>query len=288
MRALPRELSAFRYPLLVPWVVRCPAKVNWSLAVGPPDARGYHPLRTVFQAIGLFDILNIQIASTTEVTCDWAGMPERNTLTRALSLAHEYAYLPPLHVHLTKRIPAESGLGGGSSDAAGLLRALATIAPEALTPHVCHEIAAAVGADVPFFLVGGRARGEGYGDRLTSLPDQLRTWLVIVRPNEGVATAEAYRRLDEIDYPWASPGENELFNDFERVAPCICGEIAERLQVHGAQGALLSGSGSAVFGVFDGPDAARQARDRLATELGFPAWVAPTLTRKESLWMWSS
>ncbi len=266
---------------------RCPAKVNLFLAVGPKDARGYHPLRTVFQAIGLYDEVTLAESSLpTTIECDWPGLPPQNTLTKALRLAGEYVTLPSFRIELSKRIPSESGLGGGSSDAAGLLRALQRFTGGALTDRAAHEIAAAVGADVPFFLVGGRARGEGYGERLTPLPDPAAQWLVVARPDVGVSTPEAYRLLDGEPREWApfAEGEPVLANDFERVAPQACLDVLDRLREVGAEGALLAGSGSACFGVFGTEGLARAASQQLKSDPTLRTWVAPTLTREESLW----
>jgi 4-diphosphocytidyl-2-C-methyl-D-erythritol kinase len=272
------------------WRTRCPAKVNLFLAVGRPDPSGYHPIRTVFQSIGLYDDLEVRLGERAhEIACDWADFPAENTVSKTLRLLAEYVDVPPLRIDLTKRIPAQSGLGGGSSDAAGLLRLIRLILPETLSDANCEEIAGAVGADVPFFLVGGRARGDRYGDRVTPLPDGPRRWLAIVFPDEGVATATAYRALDNLEYEWRDYPEGEvLYNDFERVAPCVCGEIAERLLTHGASGASLSGSGSAVFGLFEEEVAAERAARRLRDETGYAVWVAPTWGREESLWTSSS
>jgi len=273
--------------------VPCPAKVNLHLAVGARDTRGYHPLRTIFQAIDLCDELRIEPSPEAVLLCDDPQVPPENTVTKALRLASELVRLPPLRIELVKRIPAESGLGGGSSDAAGLLRALATMT--AIERDALLDVASAVGADVPFFLVGGRALGEGYGERLTPLEDKPIVWLVIVRPNVGVSTSEAYAKLDsqpERHLSESDPNSFPLMNDFERVMPCDCEEWEDRLLVHGATGALLCGSGSAVFGTFDSEARARSAAHLLTAEwtrsygpppsLG-PVWVTRTLTRSESL-----
>ena len=106
---------------------------------------------------------------------------------------------------------------------------------------------------------------------------------MIVKPAESVSTREAYAKLDGAPREWRDFAE-EMYNDFERVAPCVCGEIAERLQVYGAEGALLSGSGSAVFGVFVREEDANLAKSKVAEEGFDVSWVVPTLTREESLW----
>lgn len=270
---------------MLPLTIRCPAKVNLFLAVGPPDRRGYHSLRTVFQAIGLYDTLEIEAGSGGHaVTFDDPSIPTENTLTKTLRLLSEVLPLPPLKVHVRKEIPSESGLGGGSSDAAGLLRAAQRISGLTLPEGEGAGIALAVGADVPFFLVGGRARAEGYGERLTPLPDSPGEWLVIARPEVGCATGPAFARLDAMTYDWrAFPEGDELYNDFERVAPCESLDLIERLQVHGARDAALSGSGSAVFGRFAEEEKALSAMERMRGEGVRNLWVAPTLTRSESL-----
>jgi len=265
-------------------VVECPAKINLFLAVGPRDPSGYHPLRTVFQAIDLCDTLTIDDDATEfAVRCDWPGLPIENTLTKALRLLGEYVALPPLKIDLVKRIPAQSGLGGGSSDAGGLLRAIRSFLPVLLKDRDLYDVAAAVGADVPFFLMGGKARAEGYGEILDPLPDGPRRFLAIARPDVDCPTSAAYSELDRQEYRWREwPKEEELYNDFERVAPPACKDLASEMVRLGADGSLLCGSGSAVFGLFRDEEVARQAAARLKSEFVPQSWVARTLNRMES------
>lgn len=246
----------------------CFAKVNLFLAVGPIDARGYHPVRSIMQTVGLADELEISESSEDAVECDGMSLPMENTLTKTLRLVREVAPVPMISLRLTKRIPSEAGLGGGSSDAAGLIRLLAELYPSALPPYVQQDIAATVGCDVPFFLVGGTAKAEGYGERVSPLPDLAERGVVIVKPVDGVSSKEAYARLDQKSYPWLEfPCEAlELHNDFERVAPCVCGEIAERLQIHGCSAAQLTGSGSAVFGLTETTEAAQHVAEAMQSE----------------------
>ena len=267
--------------------VKCPAKINTFLAVGPVDSRRYHPLRTIFQAVDLCDTVTVEYTTEpTQITCNWDGLPAENTVSKALRYLREAAVLPEFRIHIEKVIPAESGLGGGSSDAAGLIRAIMRWIPEALPGHTAQEIAFAVGADVPFFLVGGRARGEGYGEILTPLPDEPERHLVIARPNAGVSTASAYSQLDEKPREFFDfPGDDRLYNDFERTAPCECLDLIERLISLGATQSGLSGSGSAVFGFFNTSAEAETAAGQIKSE-GIPFAVPTrTLTRKESLWI---
>ncbi|MEJ5171773.1 MAG: hypothetical protein WHU10_12355, partial [Fimbriimonadales bacterium] len=217
--------------------------------------------------------------------CDWENLPEENTLTKALRLVREIAPVPPLRIGLRKRIPAQAGLGGGSSDAAGLLRAIPSFCKVPVPQGELFEVARAIGADVPFFLVGGRARAEGYGDRLTPLPDAAPAPVLIVQPPCRVSTPQAYRRLDSLPRslkPWP---EGELGpNDFEDVEPEECTGARRALLEAGAQAARLCGSGSAVFGVF----ASEHQRDLACMEIGradpqWRVWPAHFLGRAESL-----
>lgn len=253
--------------------VECPAKINTFLAVGTPDERGWHPLRTIFQAIDLCDTLAIEPAEADEVTFSVPGVPAKNTVTEALRLLREHRDVPPQRIRVEKRIPSESGLGGGSSDGAGILRHFGQDLPR----ETLLEVALQIGADVPFFLFGGRARAEGYGERLEPLPDLPRRWLVLARPEQGCPTAEMFRKLDEKSRSFADfPEEDLLYNDFERVAPCASLDLIERLQVHGAEDAALTGSGSVVFGRFANEEQAKAAEEAMRREA---PWVhaCPTL-----------
>ena len=265
-------------------VVRCPAKLNLFLSVGPRDARGYHPIRTVFQAINLWDDLTLEVAETPSFSCNWEALPKENTIMKALRLANEITRVPPLKIELKKRIPDQSGLGGGSSDAAGMLRALKQWDP-GIGDAELRSVAKAVGMDVPFFLIGGTARAEGYGERLTALPDSARRWFVIARPEVGCSTSEMYRRLDELHYEWRGFPEDpsEVYNDFERVAPCECLELIETLRGHGALRTGLSGSGSAVFGVFGDQTHAQRVCELVHDARACRCWVARSLDRAESI-----
>lgn len=264
-----------------------PAKINTFLAVGPPDHSGYHPLRSYFQAISLSDELSIQDSPSgqDEFICNWSELPVNNTLTKTLRLARELVPIAPLRITLKKIIPSEAGLGGGSSNAAALLRCLHRINPDFVSEQFAREIAFAVGADVPFFLTGGFAKAEGYGEILTPLPDQPRQHVIIVKPAEGMSTPEAYKKLDRAPRPFKDFPDNyqTYYNDFERVSPCICSDIEDRLQTHGATNAKISGSGSAVFGIFSTESDAIQAAPRLESEQLGEVFLCHTLTREESL-----
>lgn len=266
--------------------VSCPGKINLFLAVGPKDAQGYHPLRTIFQAVDLCDTLVLDTdTSETRLTCSWSDLPVSNTVTKALRLVSEIVSPPPLSIHLEKRIPTQSGLGGGSSDAAGFLRGLVALGLPIPSPAL-KDVARAVGADVPFFLMGGRARAEGYGERLTPMEDpEDACWVTIAKP-QGTAcpTAEAYRRLDDVPHEWRDfPATDELHNDFELVAPQECLDLIQELRALGADGAALTGSGSAVFGIHRDESSSRSAAGRLRSAFSCDCWTVKMLDRKKSL-----
>ncbi len=278
-------------------VVTCPAKINTYLAVGPRDAKGYHSLETIFQAIGLADTLTIEPAHENRITSDWEHLPDDNTLAKTLRLLKEVVDLPPLDIHLTKSIPAQSGLGGGSSDAAGLIRAASRMVGGGIAASELTAVASAVGADVPFFLVGGRAHGAGYGERLTPLPDSPSQWLVIAMPKDvacstpemfAVLDAQKERGLQAAFGPGTSvPGgidepTNLIHNDFLEVAPEACRQLIQLLNCKGGR-AGLTGSGAAVFAFFPTERTAQMAAEHVSGDTGAKAWVTTMLTRKESL-----
>jgi len=265
--------------------VSSPAKINLFLAVGPKDSRNYHPLRTIFQAIDLCDAITIRDgAGPHRVVFDDPSIPRDNTVTKALRLLNEVLRLPPLLITIEKRIPPESGLGGGSSNAAAVIRAAQKIAGVTIPTGELNGIAEAIGMDVPFFLVGGRARGEGYGEKLTALPDGEHEWIVVARPDAGMSTPQAYRRLDDLSYEWKDfPQAYELYNDFERVAEPASLYLIELLRSAGAKDATLSGSGSAVFGRFTSREKAEDARSVLSKASAPRIWISRSLSRAESL-----
>lgn len=284
-------------------VNRAHAKVNLDLRVLGARPDGYHELRTVFQTIDLHDTL---IAEAREgpfaVHCGTAGVPldERNLVWRAAAglwtaLGRDGA---PRDASITieKEIPLEAGLGGGSADAAAALQLLAPLWGGA-PPAVLREVAAGVGADVPFFLAGGTALGLGRGDEIYPLVDLPKHWIVIVRPPFGVSTAEAYAwyaedraagvrevraELQVLPVPWPTRAA-QMVNDLEppvlRRHPEI-GAIKAALREAGAAAASMSGSGSAVFGLFRSQVQARRAARRL-TFPGALVLLSRTLSRAE-------
>lgn len=251
---------------------RAYAKLNLTLGVLYQRADGYHALDSIMQTVNLHDTVTVERARDIVVTSTGMTLPYDNTLRRA---AEQYRALTGrgANIRVTKRIPAEAGLGGGSADAAAALRGLQQLYDE-LDERTLLEISAKVGADVPFCLNGGTQRAEGIGEVLTPVRG-MKLHLVIAKPAEGVSTKKLFSLLrlprtmpdTTAALKALSVGDLDalcplLFNALEEPAielvPAI-GQIKQRLLQAGAKAACMSGSGSAVFGVFADQEAALSA-----------------------------
>lgn len=266
------------------------AKVNLTLAVGEKRPDGYHEVVSVMQQVSLCDTLTAeQTREGITLTCSDPALPsgEENLAHRAASLFfRETGIAGGAALTLEKRIPSQAGLGGGSSDAASVLLALRKLYAPALSDTELETMAAALGSDVPFFIRGGTQLATGRGEVLSPLPPLTDGWFVIVKPTESFSTPAMYRRLDELP-PACTPPlpplqgglpalASGLFNRFEAAIPAgsAVWDIKARLAAYGALASLLSGSGSAVFGLFDTETAARAAVEALR-----PAWPEIFLAR---------
>lgn len=274
----------------------CRAKINLTLEVLARRPDGYHNIRSVMQSVDLADTIRIIRGPDDGITVifDSPDVPsgENNTVSAACKLFLEASALDAgLTVTVHKHIPMQAGMGGGSSDAAGTLLALNALFDERLGPAELTDLAGRIGSDVPFFLVGGTAVVEGKGEKVEKLSDAPRMDLVIVKPDFGVSTAWAYSRLARVGDRRPSAATEavvdavrrgdrtgivrNLHNDFEPVVIVDFPEIAEikrRLAELGAEGALMSGSGAAVFGVFPGAEEAKRASESL--RVTYPMAVA--------------
>ncbi|HEY3284174.1 MAG TPA: 4-(cytidine 5'-diphospho)-2-C-methyl-D-erythritol kinase [Armatimonadota bacterium] len=276
--------------------VLCRAKLNLTLDVLRRRPDGFHDLDSVFLNIGLADRLVAALGGHgIRLTCADAPLPtdSRNLVYRAAELyLSEAGSDAGVDLRLEKRIPLAAGLGGGSSDAAGALLALNRLHDDRLEFPSLLGLAASLGSDVPFFLVGGCARAGGRGERLTkvALPEDAPLWFVLVKPDFGVGTAWAYRnlRLKETgDSRSQAMAELLAAGSYERVGELLTndlegavlpehpslGELKKRLLQAGARGALMSGSGSTVFGLFESEAVARAAEPRLRG-VGVTTYVA--------------
>lgn len=278
------------------------AKVNLSLHIVGRRPDGYHELRTVFQTISLHDTLVLTLTRKPgiELTIDNPSLPtgRKNLVWRAVdAMRRELRLRSGVRAQLTKRISAGRGMGGGSSDAAAALEGMLRLTGRSVPAARLAEIAASLGADVPFFLRGGRALGVGRGDEIFPLPDLPRRSILVVSPRDiAVPTADAYRwvsrqlkltkrarasKLRSFCALCWSPLGMPLENDFEAVVfpryPRLAA-IKRALFQGGAAEVALAGSGSAVFGVFPSPAQARRAA------LTFPkdqVFACSTLSRAE-------
>jgi 4-diphosphocytidyl-2-C-methyl-D-erythritol kinase len=274
-------------------IARCPAKVNLGLRVLGRRADGYHEIVTLFQAIDLCDTLEADDAPGLSLAVDDPSVPtdDGNLVLRAAHMlqrrAPSTAALGAV-LRLTKRIPAGGGLGGGSSDAAAALLVLSRLWGVTHSAEDLCAMAAELGSDVPFFIRGGLALGSGRGERLKSLRPIPERPLVLGFPPFALSTGEVYRAFPApLTPPDAGVTVSRLFvnfaerndfalvtNDLEAPAFAMRGELGafrDALVEFGAEPALMSGSGSTVFGLFrPGADVAS-----VASRLGdtFPGWT---------------
>ncbi len=277
--------------------IKCYAKINLGLRIVGKRADGYHELRTVFQTISLHDSLEAwrergRAAVRLECNVPELAGPENLASRAAEMMLEELGLRARVCLRLRKAIPAGAGLGGGSSDAAAALRAVEKLAGRRLPLEREMALAAALGADVPFFLLGGRALGLGRGTEVYPLPEPASRPLLVVYPGLSISTARAYASLtvsteaDRIASFCASVGErrgDRLKNDFEPVVFSTYPQLA-RLKRHllqaGAAPVLLSGSGSAMYGFFGSRQKAERAgRIIRARYPGWRVWVARTVGR---------
>ena len=253
------------------------AKINLTLGVRAKRADGYHELDMLMQTVSLADTVTVQRAADVTVTASGMLLPYNNTLRKAAELYRSYTGHGAL-IHVVKRIPSEAGLGGGSADAGAVLRALDTLYGE-VDSGTLKDIARKVGADVPFCLKGGLCRAEGIGEKLTPLrPMPLH--LVIAKPDRGVSTGALFgaltlpRKLPDTEKAMTALARGDLdtlsetlYNALEEPAEALVpeiGAIRERLLSLGAAGARMTGSGSAVFGLFRSQEEAEAAAEKMA------------------------
>lgn len=266
------------------------AKINWQLRVMGRRADGFHELQTIFQTVTLRDELRFMARDDDRLhlTSNSPDIPldESNLVLRAaIALRTQQGINAGASIHLEKVIPVEAGLGGGSSNAAIALLGLTHLWNLQTNKHELTKLCARLGADVPFFLTGGTALGTGLGIEVAPIKEVVAEHLLIVKPQAKVATAEAYKALNSpaltkvesaiilsisrADEQFTDSHPNALHNDFEpvvfRLKPEI-GRLKDALMGAGAKRALLSGSGSSVYGIFDSSEAQARAFEKLEKE----------------------
>lgn len=276
--------------------VQTAAKINLALDVTGKLPNGYHSLESVFQTVGLYDEVDIELTNSgIELTCevpeefassDPIPCDERNIAYKAAKFFFEQNGMDcGCRIHIKKGIPSQAGMGGGSTDAAAVLYCLGRMTGKTVSDTE------KLGADVPFFLTGGTAYVEGIGERITPIADYSGQMLVIAKGKEGVSTAEAYRNIDSLEAPQhpetkklteaiisAPETAYEYFgNLFEQAVKLPeVDDIKEIMTKDGAVRAVMTGSGSAVFGLFYDRGTADKCAEKLK-EQGYFACVCETV-----------
>ncbi len=279
-----------------PIAFKSPAKVNYYLRVTGRRPDGYHDLLNVMCRVSLFDEITMTVGGDeVSVVTDTPQAPSGpgNTVYRAVALLLGTAGRKiGVDIRIRKRIPIQSGLGGASSNAAAVMARLNELLGLGFTDRELIDLGIRIGSDVPFFLFGSPAVATGKGETLQRVDGIADAWLVIVKPEGGISTREAYEKIDlvlteekkHIIMPKFIGTIDSLVscmrNDFEPVAEQLLGDITDvkgELMRLGALGAMLSGSGSAVFGVFADESSARRAHGQLSAHQGWSAYVAKNL-----------
>jgi len=253
-------------------VINSNAKVNIGLKVLKKKDDGYHDIVTIFQEIDFYDIITLTKNShgcNFNSNVDWLQNDENNLCVLAYKLMDKNYGIGGLNIDLNKKIPPGSGLGGGSSNAASIMKGVCDLYNLSVPPSELEHLAVDIGADVPFFINGSIQLGEGIGEKLTPLKQKVSGKYLIIIPEIVIETSWAYSQFkngldtsgssinftDFLDRKTVSFNKLKLIeNDFESIViptyPEI-GEIKEKLCAFGAQYASLSGSGSTVFGIFN-------------------------------------
>ena len=252
--------------------IPCLAKINLSLDVIGKRPDGYHLLRMLMQTVGLFDYINLEkIPEGIEVTCSNKSIAcdGSNTAYRMAALVIDrYSLNYGVKIHIDKHIPAGAGLAGGSTDAAGVIKGMNQLFGLNMSLGEMLDLGLKVGADVPYCIIGGTALAEGIGERLTPLRPIKNIWCVIAKPEFSISTKEAYGAL-KLDGIMRHPATERLMGYIEagngkKLAAgmvnvledaCISAypqiyDIRKLMQQGGALGSMMTGSGSAVFGLF--------------------------------------
>jgi 4-diphosphocytidyl-2-C-methyl-D-erythritol kinase len=274
--------------------VRAPAKINLHLGVGAPREDGFHPLVTVYQAVGLCDDVTVTPSPgwTLSVSVpDWMDaeavpVTGDNIVDRAAQLLADHHGIPSrAAVSVTKAIPIAGGMAGGSADAAAALVALDRLWKLETPDDDLLALAAELGSDVPFALLGGTALGTGRGELVEPVSDPTTWWWVVVPSAKGLSTPEVYRRFDELapDASAEPPGADAtltalatgdpealagaLHNDLQEAALDLRPDLADLLELGRRAGALrgiVSGSGPTCLFLAEDADAAREVAGRLS------------------------
>lgn len=267
--------------------IKAPAKINLTLDVTGRRNDGYHNLEMVMQTISVYDELEISILPENPEKPIIFNMdkelpdkipPEKNLVYKAASVMKEkYNIKNSFNIFLKKNIPAAAGLAGGSTDCAATLTAINRLCQLGLTDEELCQTGVSLGADVPYCIKKGTMLSQGIGDILSPLPALGQIWLVLINPGISVSTAYVYKHLELDKFP-CHPGTDKMIkaiqdNNIQHIASClfnvmetvtikeypVLDEIKKYLSDNGAEGALMSGSGPTIFGIFENDDKAKAA-----------------------------
>ncbi len=271
--------------------VKAPAKINLSLDVLRRRADGYHDVSMVMQAVSLYDYVTVEALDTRkiEIFCDYPDVPcnKKNIAYKCAEAFFNYTKAENTGIKITieKNIPAQAGLAGGSADGAAVITALNKLFSTYLKEDELCEIGSKVGADIPFCILGGTKLASGTGTTLKKMVNMPKCNIVICKPDFSVSTAEAYARIDKagLSHPeftaemvkaiyardiWMVT--TSMLNDFE-IALNLDGinEIKKLMLKNKALGSCMSGSGSAVFGVFNNIKKAEKCMEKLKEKYNY-------------------
>lgn len=265
-----------------------PAKINLFLDITGKLPHGYHEIYSVMQSIDIFDYIDVEKSDDLSVICDNPNIcGEKNIAYKALTLFFEQSEIKSgARINIKKNIPLEAGMAGGSADAAAVLKGLNILFDEPFSEDELYDIGEKCGSDVPFCIKGGTMLCEGKGEKLFSLPDIPDCTILIVKPNFGMSTAESYKYYDEHQlFKLEHPCKDEIISSLEKNSlQDLCKglynileatvehpqikEIKHDMLNCGAYSSLMTGSGTAVFGIFDSMEAAVSAKTILSEKYG--------------------
>ncbi len=286
MLNLQESLAQKRRKVKISMEIKAHAKINLSLDIVGKRSDGYHELDTLFYELSLHDLLIVEKQEKEGIFLNCSdetlSCSQDNLIYKAVKLLQEkYQIKKGVRIYLEKNIPMGAGLGGGSSDAAAALKAVNELFNLNIPRENLKEFGAKLGADVPFFIEGGMARAQGIGEQLTPLKKKKLWPMIVIKPEVSVPTVWAYKEADKVENPLhpdiktllkSLEEENysqvceSLGNSFEKA---VCSqypqieEVKKELLFYGADVSVMTGSGAAVFALFDNAERAEKAADQL-------------------------
>lgn len=282
-------------------ILKAYAKINLSLAIQNKRNDEYHNLSTIMQTVSIYDKVRLQ--KNNQITCntnnDCIPNGEKNIAFKAAKVFFEFTNIDSgVNIFIDKVIPSGAGMGGGSADAASVLVGLNRLYSANLDESEIIKLASKVGADVPFLIRGGTALVTGIGDIITSIKPLPKCSILIVKPNISISTADAYndydklveKSINDVDFliPYIEKGDLDglcfgLFNEFEKVVELTAiKKVKDQMLIRGALSSCMTGSGSAVFGIYKDFELADKARLEFEKE-GFLSFVCEPVKKNKFL-----